>query len=400
MTLRLYPSVPHSPTVQQPRANMSALTGTPPRGSISNEEWQQDMATPPVLTLPNSRALTKSIRATAQVFEDPKSAELLERIKMVAPSEANVLIMGKTGTGKELIARHVHALSARANGPFVGVNCGAFSESLVESELFGHERGAFTGAITSKAGWFETANGGTLFLDEIGDLPLSMQVKLLRVLQEREVVRLGSRKPVPINVRLVAATNVRLEESVLAGHFREDLYYRLSVVLLSLPPLRDRPADILPLANHFVNEYRRRLGYDEVTLHPEAAGKLQQHPWPGNIRELENVIHHALLICKNDEIRTEDLHLSSLQLSRNAAEHDAAQQAAGTPPAVAQLQQALGGLFDQNPPGLFEHIEELVIRAAYDYCHQNQMQAARLLGVSRNIIRGRLIRIGAITAAR
>jgi len=353
-----------------------------------------------LLTLPNPQALTTSIRATAQVFEDPRSAELLARIKMVAPSDANVLIMGETGTGKELIARHVHALSARCNGPFVGVNCGAFSESLVESELFGHEKGAFTGAFAAKAGWFETANGGTIFLDEIGDLPLSIQVKLLRVLQEREVVRLGSRKPIPIDVRLIAATNVRLEEAVLAGNFREDLFYRLRVVHLALPSLRERPGDILPLATYFVHEYRRRLGYGEISFHPDARDTLQQHPWPGNIRELENVIHHALLICKDSVIRSEDLHLSSLQLCRRHAEPlQATSQASAQVPGD-QLEHALHALFEENHEALFEHIEEVVMRAAYKYCHQNQMQAARLLGISRNIIRARLIKIGAISAAR
>ena len=208
-----------------------------------------------LLTFPNPHQMALSIRATALVFEDPKSNALLHRIQLVAPSEANILIVGETGTGKELIARHVHQLSHRRNGPFIAVNCGALTDSLVESEWFGHEKGSFTGAVNSKEGWFEAANGGTLFLDEIGDLPLPTQVKLLRVLQEREVVRVGSRRPIPINVRLVAATNVRLEEAVAASRFREDLYFRLSVAVLQLSALRDRPGDILPLANHFLNIY-------------------------------------------------------------------------------------------------------------------------------------------------
>ncbi|WP_296570297.1 sigma-54-dependent Fis family transcriptional regulator [Zoogloea sp.] len=348
----------------------------------------------PLLTMPNPEVLTKSIRATAQVFEDARSKELLARIELVAPSEANVLIIGDTGTGKELIARHVHALSARRNGPFVAVNCGAFSETLVESELFGHEKGAFTGAFSSKAGWFEAANEGTLFLDEIGDLPLSIQVKLLRVLQEREVVRLGARKPVPINVRLIAATNVRLEEAVKAGHFREDLFYRLRVVHLELLPLRERPGDILPLARHFVNQYRRRLGYGEVAIAPETELKLRQHSWPGNIRELENVIHHGLLIARNAVLRPEDLYLSSLSLRPEAA---AAPEDAQDD-ALKSLERALLMLFEDCHGDLFERIEEVVMRTAYQYCHCNQVQAAKLLGVSRNVIRARLIRIGAISA--
>ncbi len=167
---------------------------------------------------------------------------MLAHLNQIAPSEASVLIIGETGTGKELVARHIHNLSHRRHRPFVAVNCGAFSESLVEAELFGHEKGAFTGALSAKAGWFEEADGGTLFLDEIGDLPMAIQVKLLRVLQEREVVRLGSRKSIPIDVRVLAATNVQLEKAINAGNFREDLFYRLNVVNLELSPLRERPA--------------------------------------------------------------------------------------------------------------------------------------------------------------
>ncbi|ROH84484.1 sigma-54-dependent Fis family transcriptional regulator [Pseudomethylobacillus aquaticus] len=350
---------------------------------------------PGLLTLPNSQALTTSIRATAQVFKDPKSVALLARIKMIAPSDANVLIIGETGTGKELIARHVHELSQRKNRPFVAVNCGAFSESLVESELFGHEKGAFTGAFTAKAGWFEAANGGTLFLDEIGDLPLSIQVKLLRVLQEREVVRLGARKATPIDVRLVAATNVRLEEAVLAGHFREDLFYRLRVAHLELPTLRNRPGDILPLAEYFVAEYRRRLGYSEVRLDESARKKLLEHSWPGNIRELENVIHHALLICKQNTVRSEDLQLSSIQLHRQRDDNGSGPYTEGN-----LLSQALQQLFESGTPALYEHLEDTIIRAAYQFCHNNQVQTAKLLGISRNIVRAKLIKMGAINALR
>ncbi len=348
-----------------------------------------------LLTLPNSQALTKSIRATAQVFEDPKSQALLSHIEQIAPSEANVLIIGETGTGKELIARHVHQLSQRKNGPFIAVNCGAFSESLVESELFGHEKGAFTGALVAKSGWFEAANGGTLFLDEIGDLPLSSQVKLLRVLQEREIVRLGSRKPTPIDVRLVAATNVRLEEAVIAGHFREDLFYRLRVAHLELPTLRDRPGDILPLAEYFVGEYCRRLGYDQISIAAEAKNKLQTHPWPGNIRELENVIHHALLICKNNIVQKEDLQLSTIQLYKQREEVKVNRSNEGN-----LLNLALKDLFEAGSDNLYEHLEDTIVRTAYEHCHNNQVQTAKLLGISRNVVRAKLIKMGAINALR
>ncbi|MNZ29841.1 Nitrogen assimilation regulatory protein [compost metagenome] len=343
-----------------------------------------------LLTLPPSPALATSIRATAQVFEDPKSQALLAHLQQVAPSEASVLIIGETGTGKELVARHVHNLSARRNGPFVAVNCGAFSESLVEAELFGHEKGAFTGALTSKAGWFEEANGGTLFLDEIGDLPMPIQVKLLRVLQEREVVRLGSRKSIPINVRVLAATNVQLEKAINAGHFREDLYYRLNVVSLQLYPLRERPGDILPLARHFIAEYRRRLGYDEITLDDDAQRKLASYSWPGNIRELENVIHHTLLICRDNRISAQDLHLSNLRLERSKESAPQPDESS----ADALLQQAFQRLFEEQSGALHEKVEDTLLRAAYRFCHHNQVHTANLLGLSRNVVRAQLIRIG------
>src|SRR5438105_11270165 len=189
-----------------------------------------------ILTLPDSHTAPLTTRAKALVFDDPQSRKLLDHVERLARSDATVLVTGETGTGKELIARHIHATSGRA-GPFVAVNCGAFSETLIDAELFGHEAGAFTGASHARAGWFEAANGGTLFLDEIGDLSQALQVKLLRVLQERQVVRLGSRRPIALDVRLLAATNVDLRRAVEAQRFRPDLYYRLSVAHIDLPPL-------------------------------------------------------------------------------------------------------------------------------------------------------------------
>ncbi|WP_313453555.1 sigma-54 interaction domain-containing protein [Pseudomonas rhodesiae] len=342
-----------------------------------------------LLTLPSSPALATSIRATAQVFEDPKSQALLAHIQQVAPSEASVLIIGETGTGKELVARHIHNLSARRHRPFVAVNCGAFSESLVEAELFGHEKGAFTGALTAKAGWFEEADGGTLFLDEIGDLPMAIQVKLLRVLQEREVVRLGSRKSIPIDVRVVAATNVQLDKAINAGHFREDLYYRLDVVSLELSPLRERPGDILPLVRHFIQTYSQRLGYGSVTINHEAQLKLKSYSWPGNIRELENVIHHTLLICRNGVIEREDLRLSNLRIDRQDDSAHALDNSA-----EALLERAFQKLFEEQAGALHEKVEDALLRAAYRFSHYNQVHTANLLGLSRNVARSRLIKIG------
>jgi DNA-binding NtrC family response regulator len=342
-----------------------------------------------LLTLPPSPALATSIRATAQVFEDPKSKALLAHLQQVAPSEASVLIIGETGTGKELVARHIHTLSARRNKPFVAVNCGAFSESLVEAELFGHEKGAFTGALGAKAGWFEEANGGTLFLDEIGDLPMPIQVKLLRVLQEREVVRLGSRKSIPINVRVLAATNVLLEKAINAGNFREDLYYRLGVVSLALVPLRERPGDIIPLTRHFLDVYCKRLGYEPVTLSAEAEHRLRHYSWPGNIRELENVIHHTLLMCRSGVIQRDDLRLSSLRIERQDDPGHTADESV-----EASLDRVFQRLFNEQVGGLHEKVEDALLRSAYRFSHCNQVHTANLLGLSRNITRTRLIKMG------
>src|ERR1700733_13588613 len=344
-----------------------------------------------LLNFPALAVAPLALRATALVFEDIKSKTLLERIHLIGPSSANVLVTGETGTGKELIARHLHALSPRAQGPFLAVNCGAFSESLVESELFGHERGSFTGASVARAGWFEAARGGTLFLDEIGDLPFSMQVKLLRVLQERQVVRLGSRAPVTIDVRVVAATNVNLEDAVAAGRFPADPSYRLQVASLHIPALRERPGDILPLAQHFLGIYGQRLGLKDPQISAEAIDILKDHSWPGNIRELENVIHHALLVCKENVLRTEDLRLSPLKTK-----------SCNPKPAEAdrEFRNALFSLFEKEPDNLYASIEASVIKAAYEFCDRNQLQTAKLLGISRNIVRARLIQYGELPKGR
>ena len=345
-----------------------------------------------LLTLPATPSLATSIRATAQVFEDPTSKALLAHLQQIAPSNASVLIIGETGTGKELVARHIHQLSARHQQPFIAVNCGAFSESLVEAELFGHEKGAFTGALSAKAGWFEEADGGTLFLDEIGDLPLTIQVKLLRVLQEQEVVRLGSRKSTPINVRVLAATNVNLEHAIEAGHFREDLYYRLNVVSIALRPLRERVGDILPLARHFLHTYRQRLPHGPTALSGCAENTLKHHPWPGNIRELENVIHHSLLLCRNQTITVDDLRLPQPRATRKTANPHAPQDTAKD-----LLQRAFRTLFEEHNDALHETVEDALLRAAYEFCHHNQVHTAKLLGLSRNVTRTRLIKLGALT---
>lgn len=331
-----------------------------------------------------SRSMVLSVRATALVFEDPVSQRLLKQIERIAPSDATVLIIGETGTGKELVARHIHELSKRSNNTFGALNCAALNENLIESELFGHERGAFTGALAEKQGWFEAANKGSLFLDEVGDLPMALQVKLLRVLQEKEVVKVGSRQPIPIDVRIIAATNVNLEEAVAASHFRADLYYRFNVAKIELSPLRDRPRDILPLTEHFLKIYSERLGYNEVKLSPAAEMTLLNYDWPGNIRELENAVHRALLTCQNNYLRPEDFKLSGIRISQN-----------NTPlVSTNSLENTLLNLFEQTPPKLYEIIEESVIRSAFNFCDKNQVQTAKLLDISRNVLRHKLAAYG------
>jgi transcriptional regulator with PAS, ATPase and Fis domain len=235
--------------------------------------------------------------------------EVFRKLQKVATTDISVLITGETGTGKELIAREIHRRSNRATGPFVVINCGAIPENLIESELFGHVRGAFTGAVASRPGKFQAANGGTLFLDEIGELPLSLQVKLLRALQERVVFRVGESKPEKVDIRVVAATNRVLEEEIRAGRFRKDLYYRLNVVNIYLPPLRERGDDVLIIARALLSKHAEELGSHVQGLTPQALAGIKKSPWPGNIRQLENRIKKALVLCDKTLLTPEDLDL-------------------------------------------------------------------------------------------
>jgi sigma-54 dependent transcriptional regulator len=353
-----------------------------------------------LLTLPGASSLALSVRAKALVFEDPKSIALLGRVHEVAPRSGSVLITGETGTGRELVARHLHELSARAGRPFLAVNCSGFTRSAAESELFGHEKGAFDGATSAKAGWLEAAHGGSLFLDEIGDLSPKLQSKLLRVLELGEVVRMGAERPTLVDVRVIAATNVDLEQAVAARHFRADLWQCLAGERLELAPLRERSGDILPLARHFLAIYAKGLELGPKELSAEAAERLLAHAWPGNIRELENAMHHALLLSHGAQITRADLRLSSLdRVALRRSSSDAVQRAASDDVKRSPLVSALVELFEQRPPNLFEHIEELVLRTAYRHCDHNQLQTARLLGISRNVVRARLIRFGEITGS-
>lgn len=364
----------------------------------------EEIKQPVILSLEGGNAQPLSVRAKALVFSDPVSAELLDYIERIAPSEAPVLIGGETGTGKELVARHIHHLSGR-KGPFLAVNCGAISDQLAESELFGHEAGSFTGAVGKREGWFEAANGGTLFLDEIGDLPLPLQVKLLRVLQEREVVRIGSRKSIPVDVRLVAATNVDLDYAVNAGHFRRDLLYRINIAQVRLPPLRERPGDVMPLATHFLRTYSQRMGYQQPQFSEQAVELLLKYTWPGNIRELENVIHFALLVSGEDTIQAEHLKVTggseNLLTSRRSPWTETAPSVPLTPVAAGQddplsiIRTQLRRLFKEGgEDAYFDNLERLIVHESFEYSHQNQVHTAALLGISRNVMRTLLKRHG------
>ena len=344
-----------------------------------------------ILAFPNPEELVLSIRAKALVFSDPESRRLLQSLQRIAPSDATVLLIGDTGTGKELVARYIHEQSGRS-GPFVAVNCGAFSESLVEAELFGHESGAFTGAQQARAGWFEAANRGTLFLDEVGDLPLALQVKLLRVLQERQIVRLGSRKPIPLDVRIVAATNVDLDKAVKAGRFRLDLYYRLNVAPLHLPPLRQRRGDIMPLARHFTELYRSKLQLPDIVVSKSAQRALLEYDWPGNIRELENVIHFALIMCGGGVVEVEHLRLSG----QSRLPSDAAEQMSP----LDALQSSIQRLLQSDQKNIHDTVQSILVASAFDHCSGNQVRAAARLGISRNIFRAQMKRFGLLSSAR
>ena len=258
-----------------------------------------------------TRQLEDQLRVK-ESFEDlvgvsPKMRSVFEMIDAVARGSTTVLIMGASGTGKELVARAIHRRGDRADRPFLAVNCSALGESVLESELFGHAKGAFTGAAVLRKGIFEAADGGTVFLDEIGDISPAMQVRLLRVLQEGEVRRVGENEPIMVDVRIVAATNVDLAAAVRAGRFREDLFYRLNVVVIHMPALRERPEDIPLLAQHFVDKLRKKLNKPLRRVGDPAVQRLLTHPWPGNVRELENAIERAAVLCRGDEIDVADL---------------------------------------------------------------------------------------------
>ncbi len=305
------------------------------------------------------------------VARSAKMQEVLAMVERVAATNSTVLLAGESGVGKDLIARAIHQHSRRASGPFVKINCAAIPENLLESELFGYERGAFTGAVTPKPGKFELADKGTLFLDEIGDVPGSIQAKLLRVLQEREFERLGGTKTLKVDVRLVAATNRDLRAALEQGTFREDLYYRLNVVPINIPPLREHPEDIPYLIDHFIARFGRESGKSVTGITPEAMKLLMKFHWPGNARELENILERAVALSTGPVLEVGDIHL-------DVSPAKASPSTAPFPPEGVTLEQ----------------FEEEIIREALRRANGNKSQAARLLGLSRNALRYRLSNMG------
>ncbi len=307
------------------------------------------------------------------VAQSRKMRHVLEIAGQVARRDSTVLLSGESGTGKELLAKALHQNSLRAGRPFITVNCGALPEALAESELFGHRKGSFTGATADKAGKFETANEGTIFLDEIGELPLTLQVKLLRVIQEREIDKIGNPRPIKVNVRIIAASNRNLKNLVEDGQFRDDLFYRLSVVTIDIPPLRERREDIPLLAQHFFQKFRARYSLPALTVSEESMDRLSQYSWPGNVRELENVIERLVVLGKTDIIREEDL-----------------------PPEIRRLESRVAGIGLKLPEeGIdLEGVEKELLLRALEKHSWNQTQAAKYLNISRKTLIYRMEKFG------
>ncbi len=294
---------------------------------------------------------------------------LMKTVEEVAGSNSTVMITGESGTGKEMLAQAIHSKSRRSALPFVKINCAAIPESLIESELFGHEKGAYTGAIKTRVGKFELANGGTLLLDEIGEMPIYAQSKLLRVLQEREITKIGGSDEIAIDVRIICTTNRNLQEEIKKGNFREDLYYRLNVIPMEVPPLRERMEDIEALTHHFIAKYNKENGFTVMGIKPEAMARLKAHPWPGNIRELENVVQRAVVFAKSQDVTADHLRLDNTNPGQKPAAAPDAGLTAGMSVAEA---------------------ERILIIRTLDACSDNRTRAAEMLNISIRTLRNKL----------
>jgi DNA-binding NtrC family response regulator len=313
---------------------------------------------------------SEGVRERGLMGPSPTMREVFRIIDKVAASNATVLIQGETGTGKERVAESIHLNSTRRDGPFVRMNCASLPDNLLESELFGHEKGAFTGADQMRTGRFELANDGTLFLDEVGNMSPSTQAKVLRAIQNQEFERLGGSRTIKVDVRIIAATNVNLEQAIKEGRFREDLYYRLNVVSIPIPPLRERREDIIPLADHFLKHFSTELSRGVKSFSPEALKALQEYRWPGNVRELENSIERAVLMCEGDQIRPQDLTLMDREHSIGM-----------TPQLALELLN-------------LEQLEKTAILEALKRSNWVQKEAAKLLGVSSRVMNYKVHKFG------
>ena len=325
---------------------------------------------------PNEELIAAVLEAITEethsfIYAAPAMAKVIAMADQIAPSDASILITGESGTGKEVVSRHIHKKSKRAGHPMISVNCAAIPENLLESELFGYEKGAFTGASARRIGKFEEADGGTILLDEISEMDMRLQAKLLRVLQEREVDRIGGSKPVKVNIRVLATSNRNIQEEVKKGTFREDLYFRLNVITLAMPALRERIEDIEPLAKHFIDKYSKANGITPLSLSKESLAKLKAYHWPGNVRELENTMHRTILLATGDSINPDAILLQGAPVE-------------ATPPTTSH----------QPPAGLVgrtvDSVEQELILSTLTHCLGNRTHAANILGISIRTLRNKL----------
>jgi len=352
---------------------------------------------------PDAQLIASVLEAVAAeshqlIFRDPVMAQVLRLADQIAPSDASVLITGESGTGKEIMARHLHRKSRRHEKPFISINCAAIPEQLLESELFGHEKGAFTGAVGRRLGKFEEANGGTLLLDEVTEMHPRLQAKLLRAIQEREIDRVGGSQPVKVDIRVIATSNRDMEEAVRQGQFRDDLYFRLNVVTLRLPALRERPADVAALADHFAKKYSELNDVDYHGISEPARAMLMRHHWRGNVRELENTIHRAVLLSNGGQIDTDAIMLTGTRLTA-----DPAPQQSGYVIAPAHPTRPAGAGASAMPPGAgsgasigtlvgrtVADVERDLIIDTLQHCLGNRTHAAGILGISIRTLRNKL----------